>query len=112
MAYDETLAGRVREKLQHESHVGEKKMMGGLCFMVNGKMCVGIMKHQLLCRISPEEVPGFLEMEGISPMNFTGRVSKGFLLVDESVIQTPAKLQYWIDKCLAFNPLAKASGKR
>lgn len=112
MAYDETLANRVRETLQHEPRVEEKKMMGGLCFMVNGKMCMGIMKNQLMCRVNPAETANFLEMEGVSPMNFTGRVSKGFVLVEGGAIQTPEKLRFWTSKCLAFNPLAKASKKK
>ncbi len=61
MAYDENLAVRIREQLAESQDVLEKEMMGGLVFMVDGKMCIGIIKDEMMCRIAPELYPEILE---------------------------------------------------
>lgn len=76
MAYNEDLANRVRKAFNHLPQVEEKKMMGGLTFMVNGKMCVGILGDDLMARIDPEIYESALSKIGAREMNFTGRVSK------------------------------------
>lgn len=113
MAYDEFLAERVRQVLQ-EKHVlsEEKKMMGGLCFMVDDKMCVGIMADKLMARINPLDYETLLKMPNVKPMEFTGRPLKGFLFIEPEGIDSADDLSYWIQLCIDFNPLAKSSKKR
>jgi TfoX/Sxy family transcriptional regulator of competence genes len=112
MAYNLNLADRVRESLSILKNVEEKKMMGGLTFMVNNKMCVGIYKDNLMVRISPEIYESSLEKTGCRKMEFTGRPLKGFVLVEPEGIKTKRELQYWINLALDFNKLAKASKKK
>jgi TfoX/Sxy family transcriptional regulator of competence genes len=112
MAYDDKLAHRIRERLQSLKKVKEKEMMGGLTFMVNDKMCVGIIKDEMMCRIDPEVEDEALSQRGCRPMDFTGRPMKGFIMVDESGMKTKKEFDYWIDMALAFNKFAKASRKK
>lgn len=113
MAYDEKLAGRVRELITgSHQNIEEKKMFGGLCFMVNDKMCVGVEKERLMLRIDPARYDEVLKKEGCKPMDFTGKVMKGFIFVDANVLKTKKQLQYWINLALEYNKLAKASKKK
>jgi TfoX/Sxy family transcriptional regulator of competence genes len=111
MAYDETLAGRIREQLSQLPNVVEKEMMGGLTFMVNDKMCVGIIKDELMCRIDPAIHEECVEKPGCRTMDFTHRPMKGYVMVDETGMRTPAEFAYWINLALAFNEKAKSSKK-
>lgn len=112
MAYNEQLADRVREALELTPRVVEKKMMGGLTFMVNSKMCVGIVKDELMLRIAPEEYELALERRGCREMDFTGRPMKGFIFVNEDGLKSRKDFTYWIDLALAYNKKAKASKKK
>lgn len=113
MAYNEKLADRVRELIaETQKNVGEKKMFGGLCFMVNDKMCVGVEKERLMLRTDPENYDEVIEKDGCSPMDFTGKPMKGFIYVDEDVVRTKKQLQYWIGLALEFNKVARASKKK
>ena len=111
MAYDERLAQRVRDSLLRRS-VEEKKMMGGLTFMVHGKMCVGIVNDELMCRIDPERQETALEKKGCRVMDFTGRPMKGFVFVSEVGMKTKNDFDYWIGLALDFNTKAKASRRK
>ena len=113
MAFSEYLADRIRQNLddKHLSYV-DKKMMGGLTFMIDDKMCVGIIKDDLLARINPDIYESSLEKEGCKEMKFTGRPMKGFVLIEAEAIDDDADLDYWIQLCLDFNPLAKSSKKK
>jgi TfoX/Sxy family transcriptional regulator of competence genes len=82
MAYSENLANRIREHLQHTPNVEEKPMMGGLTFMVNDKMCVGIIKEEMMCRIDPKLHEEAVEKRGCRTMDFTKRPMKGYVLID------------------------------
>jgi hypothetical protein len=81
MAYNEKLAERIRDEFSGVRKVEEKKMMGGLTFMVNGKMCVGIVNDDLMARIDPEKYEAALAKKGCREMYFTGRPMKGFVFV-------------------------------
>jgi TfoX/Sxy family transcriptional regulator of competence genes len=109
MAYNEKLADKVREIifLTH-SDVEEKRMFGGLCFMVNGKMCIGVEQHRLMVRLDPALMDDMLEKEGCAPMDFTGRVMKGYVFVDADAVKAKKKLEYWVGLALEFNQFAKA----
>ena len=112
MAYNEKLGDRIRESLQHLKKVEEKEMMGGLTFMVNGKMCVGIIKDEMMCRIDPVLHEAAVEKRGCRTMDFTGRPMKGYVMIDESGMKNKKELDYWIGLSLEFNKKAKASKKR
>ena len=113
MAYDIHLADRIRTSLRKKGiDYEEKEMFGGIAFMVNDKMCVGIMKNDMLTRIDPELFADAKKTKGVGPMKFGGRVMKGFLRVTPSAVDTTKSLSYWIGLCLEFNPKAKSSKKK
>jgi len=113
MPYNEKLADRVREIIaESNKKIEEKKMFGGLCFMVNDKMCVGVESERLMVRLDPEKQDEVMEMEGCSPMDFTGKVMQGFVFVDINALRTNKQLRYWMDLALAYNKIAKASRKK
>jgi TfoX/Sxy family transcriptional regulator of competence genes len=111
MAYNDKLASRVREALASKRKVKEKKMMGGLTFMVNDKMCIGILQEDLMLRIDPGIYEIVLEKHGCREMNFTGRPMKGFVFVSEDGYKTKKDFDYWINLALDYNKKAKASRK-
>jgi TfoX/Sxy family transcriptional regulator of competence genes len=113
MAINEKLADRVREfiSLSHEK-VDEKRMFGGLCFMVNDKMCVGVEQERLMVRLDPAKYEESMEKEGCKPMDFTGKVMKGFVFVDIDALNTKMKLEYWIKLALDYNKIAKPKNKK
>lgn len=112
MAYNATLADRIREALTDIRRVKEKEMMGGLTFMVNDKMCVGIIKDEMMCRIDPEIQEDALEKTGCRIMDFTGRPMKGYVMIDDTGMKTSKQFHYWIQLCLDFNKRAKSSKKK
>ncbi|GAB5559447.1 MAG: hypothetical protein SynsKO_10940 [Synoicihabitans sp.] len=113
MAYEEELADRVRREFrQRDVAWDEKKMMGGLCFMVDDKMCVGVSDDRLMVRLDPADYETALEKTGAEPMDFTGRPMRGFVWVFEEGMRTSSELGGWLDQALAFNPRAKASKRR
>jgi len=112
MKFDLILADRIRLALAHISDVEEKKMFNGITFMVNGKMCVGVSKDRLMCRINPENHNQALAMRGVLPVEMKGRPYVGYIYVEPAALGTDEDLRFWIDQCLLFNPQAKASKKR
>jgi TfoX/Sxy family transcriptional regulator of competence genes len=113
MAYNEKLADRVRELLAADvKNIEEKKMFGGLCFMVNDKMCVGVEKERLMIRLNPDKYDEVMEKEGCKPMDFTGKVMKGYVFVDADAVNTKKKLEYWTKLALEYNKIAKVSKKK
>ncbi len=113
MAYDIYLADRIKTALK-ENKVSflEKKMMGGLCIMVDDKMCIGVIKNDLMARIDPEIYDELLQKEGCKIMDFTGKPLKGYVLVEPEAIDTEDNLTHWVQLCLDFNPKAKSSKKK
>ncbi len=112
MAYDEHLADRLRDILDRKRiPYEEKKMMGGLCFMVDGKMCMGVEKDKLMARIGPDAYPKALKRKGCREMAFTGRPLKGYVYVSPQGFAADADLVHWVQLCLDFNPEALASKK-
>ena len=112
MAYNEELASRVRKALKLLPNVEEKKMMGGLTFMVNGKMCVGILQDDLMARIDPKVYEMALQKTGCREMNFTGKPMKGLVFVDHRGTDQEKDLKSWINLALDFNARAKVSKKK
>ncbi|PCH93551.1 MAG: RNA methyltransferase, partial [Bacteroidetes bacterium] len=113
MPYDEFLAERVNQALkQRNIPFFEKKMFGGLAFMVDNKMCLGVNKEQLMARTDPELYEEMLKKEGAVTMEFTGRPMKGFIFVNPDGVDTEEQLGDWVECCLEYNPRAKASPRR
>lgn len=110
MAFDEKLANRVRALLNSQSiRFEEKRMMGGLCFMVDGKMCVGIDADRLMVRLDPAIYEESLRQPGCVPMDFTGKPMRGFVFVQPTGLSTKRDLKSWLDLALEFNPRAMSS---
>lgn len=112
MAFDEALANRIREALVENPEVEEKYMFGGMCFMVKGKMCVGVVKDEMMCRVDPALQELLLEKTGCRPMDFSGKPMKGYVFVEQSALRSKKELTYWTNLCLDFNSRAKASKKK
>jgi TfoX/Sxy family transcriptional regulator of competence genes len=96
MGYSESLASRVREILAEGGDVAERKMFGGLAFMVNGHMCCGITRDDLMLRLGPDRAAEALEEPHVRPMDFTGRPMKGYVYVATPGLRTEAKLRRWV----------------
>ncbi|HUR66450.1 MAG TPA: TfoX/Sxy family protein [Chitinophagaceae bacterium] len=113
MAFDEKIADRLREMISETHKISEeKKMFGGLCFMVNDKMCIGVEKERLMIRFDPARSDEVMEKEGSHPMDFTGRVMKGYVFVDIDAVSTKKKLAYWVGLALEYNNIARSSKKK
>ena len=113
MAYDNYLAEQINKVLKEKRiPFEEKKMMGGLTFMVDDKMCIGVVKENLMARIGPDNYEQALTKKGCKPMDFTGRPMKGYVFVNPDGIDMDNELDYWINLCLEFNPKAKSSKKK
>jgi TfoX/Sxy family transcriptional regulator of competence genes len=112
MPYNQHLAECIalelnRKRIAYE----EKKMFGGSAFMVDDKICIGVMQDNLMARINPAEMAELLQRPGATPMDFNGRNMKGFLYITDVGWDADADLSFWVDKCLEYNPLAKSSKK-
>lgn len=108
---NELLANRIRERLENLSGLKELRMMGGLVFMYNDKILVGVYKGDMMVRIDPAQQDEVLERSGCRQMEF-GRPMKGYVLVDESGMRTRADFDYWIELALAYNPVARSAKKK
>ncbi|MDH3208681.1 MAG: TfoX/Sxy family protein [Gemmatimonadota bacterium] len=102
MAYDDNLADRVRKVLPDGPHVSEKKMFGGLCFLIGGHMCCGINGDQLMLRIGPNAYEEALARPHAREMDFTGRSLKGFVYVAQEGLATEEDLADWVGLAAAF----------
>ena len=113
MAYDIYLEERINKLLSDKCvNYETKKMMGGLCYMINDKMCIGIVKNELMARVNPEDSESLMHLKGARPMDFTNRPMKGFIFVGTNGIDFEDDLEFWVQQCLNYNPLAKASKKK
>lgn len=112
MAFDEKLSDRIREAVQHIPKVEEKLMFGGVCFMINGKMCMGVVKDEMMCRIDPTLDELVLERNGCRQMDFTGKPMKGYVFISAEGMKSKKDFDYWISLCLDFNSKARASKKK
>lgn len=110
MAFDSELASRVREVLAVRNDVTEKKMFGGLCFMVAGHMCCGIASRNFMLRVGPDQYETALNQRYAKPMDFTGRPLKGFVYVMPDGIKTKRDLTRWIGMGLDFVENLPAKG--
>ena len=102
MAYDEGLAQRVREALSERDGLTEKKMFGGLCFLLNGNMCCGIVRDELMLRVGPEAYEATLARPHAREMDFTGRAMRGMVYVGVEGLAEDADLAGWLEPAAAF----------
>ena len=102
MAYDERLAERVREKLAARRNLTERKMFGGIVFMVGGNIAVGVLGDDLMVRLDPEEYDAALDEPGTRVFDMTGRVMSGWLVVGPESTATDDGLAAWVERGAAF----------
>ena len=102
MAYNEALAQRVGALLARRRGITQKKMFGGLCFLVDGKMLCGVERNRMVVRVGPERYEALLKEPHVKPMDFTGRPLRGFLYVLAPGFKTPAQLKRWVDLSCAY----------
>jgi TfoX/Sxy family transcriptional regulator of competence genes len=102
MRYDERLASRVRRMLSARDDVVEKKMFGGLCFMVNGAMCCGLTKTDFMVRVGPAQYDDALAQPHARPMDFTGRPLAGMVYVAPEGLRSAAALAKWVGRGVRF----------
>jgi TfoX/Sxy family transcriptional regulator of competence genes len=99
--YDEGLAERVRELLADRPDLTEKKMFGGIGFMLGGNMCCGVLGDELVARLGPDSETALAETH-VRPFDFTGRPMSGFVLVGPGATETDDDLDRWVARCEAF----------
>jgi TfoX/Sxy family transcriptional regulator of competence genes len=102
MAFDEGLAQRLREQLAGSGGVTEKRMFGGLSFLVDGNLCVGVMGEELIARVGPEATGAALERPGSRLFDFTGRPMKGWVTVSPGGLEDDDALAGWVELALAY----------
>lgn len=102
MAYDEELAARVREILVEQADVVERKMFGGIAFMVKGYMCCGVLNDDLVLRLGPDHAQSALKNAHVRPMDFTGRPMKGYVFVAPAGVTTESVLRRRVQSALDF----------
>jgi TfoX/Sxy family transcriptional regulator of competence genes len=102
MAFDETVAGKVREALKGAPDVVEKRMFGGIAFMVRGNMCCGVLGDRLMLRVGPVGYESALARPHAKKMDFTGRPMKGMVYVEPAGFAAPRDLRKWIERAMEF----------
>src|SRR5215471_4085172 len=100
MAYDVHLADRIRSILQSAGEFSEKKMFGGLAFLVNGHMCCGVLKTDLVLRLTPEEAAASLRQPNARPMDFTGKPMKSMIYVSAMGTDSDQALATWVESAV------------
>lgn len=106
MAYNEKIAERIREALIDVKNLTEKKMFGGIAFMVNDKMCVGVDKDAIMLRCEPEMTDELLAKKGARPFDLTGKPMKGWLLIDGEGTKDKKDFDFWISTAIEANKRA------
>lgn len=102
MPHDETLAARVRKALARRKNLTEKKMFGGVCFMLSGNMCTGIWKEFLILRVGPDQYDSALGEPNVRVFDVTGRPMRGWVMVAPEAIETDEELKAWLKRATAF----------
>ncbi|MBL8018567.1 MAG: TfoX/Sxy family protein [Leptospirales bacterium] len=112
MAFNEKLAERVRKSLSEIRGVKEKQMFGGIAFMVNDKMCVGVDKHDLMLRCPAELTDKLLAEKGVRSFDLTGKPMKGWLLIGPAATESKKDFSRWIQLALDANKNIKAKPRK
>src|ERR1700682_2204941 len=102
MAFSEALAGRIRQALARRKNVEDKKMFGGIGFLLNGNMLVGVWKDSLIARLGPEQGDEALLEPHVKEFDITGRAMKGWVLVAPEGVEDDHQLSAWIQRAVKF----------
>ncbi|MFH1300155.1 MAG: TfoX/Sxy family protein [Planctomycetota bacterium] len=102
MAYDENLAQRVHQLLHRRTGFSQRKMFGGICFMLHGNMCCGVTQHELMLRLGEKNAFKALEMPHTREMDFTGKPLKSMIYVEQSGFEEDDDLKYWVNQAVKF----------
>lgn len=102
MAYDEALAQRIRDSLRELPGITERRMFGGIAFMRDGHMFVGISDDSLMARVGPDQYEQMLAMKHVRKMDFTGRPMRGYVFIDPAGLTSQEQLLAWLERCAAF----------
>ncbi len=102
MPYDENLANRIRAVLSGDTRFTERKMFGGLAFMLSGNMACGVLGDTLMARVGPDAYAECLVLPHASEMDFTGRPMQGMVYVANEGVQSMTDLDAWLQRCSAF----------
>ena len=110
MAYDQGLADRIRGIIDHRPGFSERKMFGGICFMLNGNMCCGVLKTDLIVKLSEQDAGSRLKNPHVRLFDFSGKPMKSMLYVSPAGCDSDATLHNWVEAACAF-ALQKAPKK-
>jgi TfoX/Sxy family transcriptional regulator of competence genes len=112
VAYNEELAQRIRGVLADRTDVEEKKMFGGLTFMVAGQMCCGVLKNDLIVRIEPAEFDALNAQPHVRPFDFSGRAMQDMVYVDNAALTDAELLRTWVRRGTDYVAAHPAAAKR
>ena len=110
MAFDEALAARVRRGLDERAGIVEKRMFGGIAFLLHGNMCVGVHNDELIVRLEPAAAERALSEPNVRRFDLTGRPMKGWLMVSANGLASDGALQRWLDAGVTFAGLLPRKG--
>jgi TfoX/Sxy family transcriptional regulator of competence genes len=102
MAFDEVLAERIRQRLARRKNVEEKKMFGGICFLLKGNMLVGVWKDSLIARLGPDQGDEALVEPHVKAFDITGKPMKNWILVEPEGVKEDDQLKDWIQRAVKF----------
>jgi hypothetical protein len=102
MAFDESLAARIRDALARRKNVEEKKMFGGICFLLNGNLLVGVWKDSLIARLGPDEGAAALREPHVREFDITGRPMRNWVLIEPEGVEDDDQLTCWIERATKF----------
>lgn len=102
MAYSQSLAERVRQALQHQRGIAERKMFGGVGFLLRGNMLVAVWQKAMIARLGPDQADGALRQPHVRPFDVTGRPMKGWVMIEADGLDRDEQLAVWIEQAIAF----------
>jgi hypothetical protein len=112
MAFDENLAARIRDALGTRAGLTEKRMFGGLAFLLRGNMCVGVHGSEMIVRLAPDETDAALAERHTRVFDLTGRPMKGWILVEPKGLTTEPALEKWLERAVKFAESLPAKARR
>lgn len=112
MAYNEKIADRIREAIVGTENLVEKKMFGGIAFMVNNKMLMGVDKDDVMLRCEPQRTDELLSKKGARPFDLTGKPMKGWLLVSAEGIKSKKDFDFWVATAIEANKTATTTARK
>ncbi|UCH36988.1 MAG: TfoX/Sxy family protein [Candidatus Bathyarchaeota archaeon] len=102
MVYNEQIADRIRKALRNQPGIVERKMFGGLAFLLYGNMCCGVLGERVMIRTGPDFYETALQKPHVTPMDFTGRIMRNFVVVGPDGLQSDEELSEWIGYAISF----------